>query len=77
MKSAIVAMTLFVSLALAVPVATDQDGKTTALEKRQCKKHSCCWGGECSYWQCLNNLCDAFPESLTCPPTCWDSCKDC
>jgi hypothetical protein len=37
MKSAIVAITLFASIALAVLVVTGQEGNTTALDKRQCK----------------------------------------
>ncbi|KAH6650340.1 hypothetical protein F5144DRAFT_597816 [Chaetomium tenue] len=67
MKSTIIATTLFVSLALAVPVVADQDANATGLEKRACKKTTCCWGGICGYKECLNGLCDAFPESLTCP----------
>lgn len=67
MKPAIVAITLFISLSLAAPLVADKEGNTAGLEKRQCKKTTCCWGGKCGYMECLNGLCDAFPESLTCP----------
>ncbi|CAI6341321.1 unnamed protein product [Periconia digitata] len=75
MKTSIIAMSLLASLALAFP--TDPTPDAADLEKRTCNRDTCCWADDCSWGQCLENFCGAFPDSGTCPGVCDRSCSSC
>ncbi|KAK3346368.1 hypothetical protein B0T25DRAFT_551870 [Lasiosphaeria hispida] len=79
MKSAIFGTALFAAIALAAPkIPTTELGTADLVPRADCGNLHCCNNkGECGYFTCLEILCDAFPESFTCPTVCYNTCAGC
>ncbi|KAH7132192.1 hypothetical protein B0J11DRAFT_503368 [Dendryphion nanum] len=73
--SIILAVLFSAGVAMALPTESEFAGR--AIEKRECNRRVCCSSSSYGYFECLDFLCTAFPDSISCPIICSQSCNTC